>query len=885
MSRALAISYVRSRSSQLNYRLFGRVLSKPWPHSNRRAKSFCYICHVLHDFEDTSCPVPAPSDVCVIGAGAVGIVLARQLAESGLTVTLLEGGGPRFETRSQDLYAVETSGRPFRGDRIGRYRAYGGSTTEWGGQILELDDFDFEKRDWIKGSGWPFDKSVLKSYYARALAMEGLRRAADSESDVWSTIGLQPPAFGSEFRVRFSNWCPERNFARLHGSYLDESPRVTVLLHANAVGLELESQGSRISGVHIRTFDGRSARVTARHYVVCLGGIESTRLLLQPCEHAPWQRSGLLGRFFQEHVACNGIPIDLTSINRPDAYFGYFHARGFRYHAKICLNLEQQRRHKTLNVAATINRMAKDDHRRDQVIRAVRRRREGGEKISPRTLASAFRYLPGEAMARGAARLRKEPPPWGAAMLSVHVEQLPTSASSITLTHRIDPLGMLGVRLDWKVADEERRTIREYVRIASEVFTREGTATIRPPRGFMEDDALLESMCGESFHHMGSTRMSVSENDGIVDPDLRLHGVGNGYVCSSSVFPTCGFSNPTHTLLALAIRLADKLSGVEGQRVEVRTPGREIEQIELSGSGRVTSQLGFGCAYLMGSGLDANASRRLLDAALDAGIRHFDTAPMYGQGWSEKLVGEALQSHPEVTVTTKYGLVPPSKTVRLTRAIGRRLPGVRRMMRDGPKKARYTVDDMTQNLEKSLRNLQRDRVELYLMHEPDVADLGSHELEAFLESVREAGKIGEFGLGIRSDQVESMRKGHPAYCHFLQFDQTPLDRGLEMNGTLQAHYRVFAPAKRLRAMIEKDPVKGRSWSEKLDIDLLEPGAIRMLLLRAALLQRPASLVLFSTTREDHIVDAAGAAADAKLEGPASKLLDLLARGEHIFIDD
>ena len=66
--------------------------------------------------------------------------------------------------------------------------------------------------------------------------------------------------------------------------------------------------------------------------------------------------------------------------------------------------------------------------------------------------------------------------------------------------------------------------------------------------------------CDDSNHHMGGMRMSPSDTTGVVDPNLRLHGTANTYICSSAVFPSSGFSNPTHTVLALALRLCDHLS-------------------------------------------------------------------------------------------------------------------------------------------------------------------------------------------------------------------------------------------------------------------------------------------------------------------------------------
>ena len=114
-------------------------------------------------------------DVCIVGAGAAGIVLAVELARLGRRVTLLEGGGATIEQESQEPYRSEVVGHEHRGIHTGRFRAQGGTTTKWGGQILELDAIDFERREWVSGSGWPFAKSELAASYARALELEGIR--------------------------------------------------------------------------------------------------------------------------------------------------------------------------------------------------------------------------------------------------------------------------------------------------------------------------------------------------------------------------------------------------------------------------------------------------------------------------------------------------------------------------------------------------------------------------------------------------------------------------------------------------------------------------------------------------------------------------------------
>ena len=135
---------------------------------------------MIIDFEEFSGTEIAGFDVCIVGAGAAGITLAVELLRLGRRVVLLEGGGSKFERRSQSLYDADIVGAPYTGHQLGRYRVLGGSTTAWAGQILELDEHDFTTRPWVPGSGWPIAKSELTAAYARAIEMEGLKDTLSS---------------------------------------------------------------------------------------------------------------------------------------------------------------------------------------------------------------------------------------------------------------------------------------------------------------------------------------------------------------------------------------------------------------------------------------------------------------------------------------------------------------------------------------------------------------------------------------------------------------------------------------------------------------------------------------------------------------------------------
>ena len=500
--------------------------------------------------------------VAIVGAGAAGIVLATELAKRGRRVVLLESGGIGHERSAFDLNRGEVVGLAYDGLHNGRFRRLGGSTTEWGGQILELDEIDFEHRPWVPGSGWPFGKSVLGPYYNRVIDFLGLGKAIPADCAVWRALDKAEPQFGEDFASVFSRWCPERDFARLQAQALKTDPNLTVVLHATACELLLGERPDRIRGIRCRSLNGHEAVVEADRFVLCLGGVETSRFLLQAVQDrpAPWNRHGLVGRHFTDHIACTGGTLTQCVLQPPPDYFGYLVTDGFTYHPKIKLAPQAQARLKSLNVAATMVVRSAASERADRVSRAANliRRHRPGEL----TLAQ-WRLLSGEIFRRGVGALgarRAKSKPWTEMAVRVHCEQAPLSDSRITLSDQRDPIGLYRARLDWRTSAMELESIQAFVTALAKAFLDRGLGLITPePDLISRPDRFIETF-QDSFHHMGGTRMAETAAGGVVDVNLRLHGVENVFVCSSSVFPSSGFSNPTHTILALAFRLADHLA-------------------------------------------------------------------------------------------------------------------------------------------------------------------------------------------------------------------------------------------------------------------------------------------------------------------------------------
>jgi choline dehydrogenase-like flavoprotein len=521
---------------------------------------------MLADLRSDDLPGLLDTDVCIVGAGPVGISLAIDLSRQGLDVVMLESGGRAIDPALQDLYRSTNVGRQHNGINLGRYRAFGGTSTRWGGQILPFGRIDFERRTWVEGSGWPITFEDLEPYYQKALEIEGLGGCLKDDENVWAAIGLDVPHFGCGLGSHFSRWCPEPDFARLHGKEIERSASLHCVLHATVTALSCT--GGRIVAALARTLTGKSVKVSARRFVFCVGATETARLLLQPMEDGtppPWtEQSDALGRYFQDHPTFECADLKPRSTAALHQLMDMIYLRGFKYQPRLYLTPVRQREAGSLNAGGLVSFKTEISA---QVLRQVRiaARRVVRGPFSAGALAEAVRsgVRSGPLIVRQAWRYvvhkRAFNPSDRGCRLLAFIEQAPNPDSRLALSHDTDALGMRRSQLDWRLGQGEVDALENFARAVKTAFEAAGIADVEIDKPVAARDPAVMNLCWDNFHDMGTARMADSPARGVVDASLRIFGTANGYICSSAVFPSGSFANPTHTAIALALRLADHL--------------------------------------------------------------------------------------------------------------------------------------------------------------------------------------------------------------------------------------------------------------------------------------------------------------------------------------
>jgi choline dehydrogenase-like flavoprotein len=529
---------------------------------------------MLMDLTGNTGELNLETDVCIVGGGIAGITCARDLCGRGYNIILLEGGGTEYERESQELFAGQNAGMTYYPLEHSRLRFFGGSTTVWGGRCALMEELDFDRREWVAGSGWPLSRADLMPWYEQAHRQLELGPVVYDER-LWSELGLAPPAFTAQtLTTRFWRFDEARFRFNLDGcNDLVRAPDVRVILHGNVVHIQAAANARRVELVRVRSLDGGRATVRARFFVLAAGGIENPRLLLAANDVEPrgiGNAHDQVGRCFMEHPHGRAGIITGPGIYRLWALLRKRYPRRTDPLAPIIVPTpELQRREGILNTGLTLKLhqvplkgLPLDKrlyfHFKHNLIQATR----GGLRIwgAWRDVRSWLgRYL-----LPAVNRLRALGGGVGLSAI-IRAEQSPNPESRIVLAERRDALGLPQAQLNWQLTELDKRTVIVLARVLGSELERLGIGRLEPSAWLAEDslawpvDRSVSNHYIGGYHHMGTTRMSTDPKQGVVDPDCRVHGYGNLYVAGSSVFPTGGWANPNLTIFALTHRLAAHL--------------------------------------------------------------------------------------------------------------------------------------------------------------------------------------------------------------------------------------------------------------------------------------------------------------------------------------
>jgi choline dehydrogenase-like flavoprotein len=495
------------------------------------------------------------ADVCIVGAGAAGISMALSFLGTTQKVVLLESGGFDYDDRVQELQRGRTTGQRYYPLKSTRLRQFGGSTNHWGGLCSPFEPLAFTRREWVERSGWPISQSDLLPYYAQAEEILGLRDARPAR-DTWKLDLTTPnllPLDSSLFYHKLWKLSPPSHlrFGQSQRQSILRADNIDLYTYATATNIRTTEDLGKVSEVEVANHLGRTLRVRARVFILACCAVQNARLLLasnRQIENGIGNGSDLVGRCFMENIEVHGAELWLKKPSTFEPYMWSRQAPQGRLELALTERIQRQMKIANGNLSFVPLRLDKSI---DPLI-------DIWKSEDPRKNAADTGDAYGKAD-RGRIERALNLGRYGSFSVVLRLEQVPNPLSRVSLDHERDELGVPRVVLNWAFTSLEKTSMRAIYELLGRQVGMAGIGRVRVREELLasRDDSLPAISGG--WHHMGTTRMSATPKEGVVDADCRVHGIENLYVAGSSCFPNGAAVNPTLTLMALSLRLAQHL--------------------------------------------------------------------------------------------------------------------------------------------------------------------------------------------------------------------------------------------------------------------------------------------------------------------------------------
>lgn len=551
----------------------------------------------IHNMNDVKESDIGKFDFCVIGSGPAGMVVTCELVSHGFNVCVLESGQMKTSSFADSLRETVTPKMPIK--IYSRERAYGGTSITWHGLSAPLDPVEFCERPYIKISGWPIRRNILVKYWRLTSERYGFPEYDLFEPNRWSeNILLQSDLHPADKRINgkfFLAAVPPQHFGDKFKTIF-ELPNAVLYLDSTVIELvhhySDKQQLEVVYTARVKTSSKKYVNVFARNYILATGGIENARLLLVSKGKdgvSLGNKKDLVGRFFMNHPKNDFGIVKLRRPIRNGAYYFGFMQHNLSGYCGLRISEDYQKKLRVLNSYLRFEPLYpwSDNKGVEAFLTIVKqmktfmswwRKRRRGELISLRSYAETGDDTVMQIERKNwlswlkfgvitlinirpvlhyvHARLRKGyAPKINYLRVRYFMEMEPREENRITLSNKLDALGVPFPVVDYSVSDLDKKSVVELENILRDVLSKENIGEIKS--NIIDEPEWPINL--EASHHLGSTRMGTSPENSVVDENLQVHGVSNLFIIGGSVFPMSGCANPTYTACALSIRLADHL--------------------------------------------------------------------------------------------------------------------------------------------------------------------------------------------------------------------------------------------------------------------------------------------------------------------------------------
>ena len=493
-------------------------------------------------------------DILIVGAGTLGIFAASQIKilRPNLRIALIESGGRTPARFSED---VIQAGKFHFGSENGRATGLGGTSSLWGGQLAEFDEFDIER----SRRAWGFDYEELVKYYNKTYEILGVNfTSGDKKYHETFIRGLGLDASDIEYFV--TNWLRQPSFSSFFYNEIKSSD-LTIFVNATAVDIDFLSL--RCTSIEVENHKKKIFTFTAKNVIFANGTLKASQFFLSTGSRgrAPWGGNALVGAYFQDHIAGNlgNIKIKNDKLFREVFENGWIN--GNKVQPKIKLN-RRLRRLAFSSVAMSIGY-------------------ESGIHENLKNIKQTLRGIKSALSIASISGIAKD-------ILAIHAlllpiikrymydkrifsiydkkvylygqgEQIPLKESRLLIDHSSNGCSKLkNLIVDWKVSGEELSSFWLSANTAKLFFEKNGIAEVEINHLLQSKSPEFMQNLSDTYHMCGGLISSPSSSEGVVDTYQKVWGVENVWVLGSATFPSSSHANTTLTALALAVRSIEK---------------------------------------------------------------------------------------------------------------------------------------------------------------------------------------------------------------------------------------------------------------------------------------------------------------------------------------
>ena len=522
------------------------------------------------------------ADICLVGSGPASLSILKDLEKTKLKIIIIPGGKFNFNKENQNLYRGLIDKNSYHEPLTeNRFREFGGSGNYWGGRCVPLDKIDFEKKKWIKNSGWPIKFDELTEYYKEASQLLSISPYDKERNFHKRNFKEIIKDFDDRYLTskKLESWSPVLNFKK---KFLKIIQKNNIFVIDNSHLIKINTNKKKVTNINCK-IDNKSFIVESHKYVLACGGIENPRILLNSKNRFHPKGIGnsndLVGRFYMSHHA--GIFLNLNPFNRRNISHDYVKdSDGIYQRSRWWLNNRFQIKEKIGN---TVFFLSYTENSKDMgaqsklfefliLIKKIISNKKKLFKISliKKVLKIIFdintlKYL----IKYSYLRLKKNRLPSILPNINSQYfgiyhqsEQTPCYDSCIKLDNKKDAHGLHKVKIKTRFNPIDLKTT-----IISHKYLINRIKTLKVGNIQKKiNKKILIAMFKKNIknfnskaHHIGTTRMGYTKKNGVVDKNCKVFGTNNLFIAGSSVFPTSGHANPTFTIVALSLKLSKLL--------------------------------------------------------------------------------------------------------------------------------------------------------------------------------------------------------------------------------------------------------------------------------------------------------------------------------------